>query len=190
MAPSPARDSRRSGRGRLDLQASGTQHVDCLAGPRPRRDQDDVIDAECGEPCAAGRELLGTLARLESRAEGLLDAVVIPAEILALLGQGGELRRMVAPSSGMSKRLQASAYWATRRSVLRSPMPPIRIGGRGPCERLGRADGVLELVLPAVERRCVARPHLRREAERFLQTLVAFRQSRQRQTHRAAASCA
>src|SRR5665213_3589326 len=41
------------------------------------------------------------------------------------------------PTSGVPKRLQASAYWATRRSVLRSPLPPMRIGGCGRCSGCG-----------------------------------------------------
>src|ERR1035441_1698710 len=41
----------------------------------------------------------------------------------------------------MSNRLQASAYLATRRSVLRSPLPPIRIGGCGRCRELGELSG-------------------------------------------------
>src|SRR6201994_1810544 len=42
---------------------------------------------------------------------------------------------------GRSNRLQASPYFATRRSVFRSPLPPIRIGGCGRCSELGEFSG-------------------------------------------------
>ena len=42
---------------------------------------------------------------------------------------------------GTSNRLQASAYRATSRRVLRSPLPPIRIGGCGRCTEFGELSG-------------------------------------------------
>ena len=44
-------------------------------------------------------------------------------------------------SSGLSKRLQASAYLATSRSVFFSPPPPMSTGGWGRCTAGGEFSG-------------------------------------------------
>src|SRR5690242_15184095 len=46
-----------------------------------------------------------------------------------------------------SKILQASPYWAMRRSVLRSPEPPIKMGGWGFCTDGGEVQSASELIV-------------------------------------------
>jgi hypothetical protein len=49
--------------------------------------------------------------------------------------------KMAATAPGTSNRLQASAYLAAVRSVLPSPLPPIRIGGCGRYREFGELSG-------------------------------------------------
>ena len=66
--------------------------------------------------------------------------------------------------------LQASAYWATSRSVFFSPPPPIiRYGcGRAALRRVQRPA---ELVVLAVVRLLVVAPHLQADLQRLLEPL-------------------
>jgi len=68
------------------------------------------------------------------RVEGGLGAVQ-PQHVQLVPDVVAELR------GGQVEQLQASAYRATRRRVLSSPLPPMRIGGCGRCTEFGELSG-------------------------------------------------
>src|ERR1700759_1413914 len=70
---------------------------------------------------------------------------------------------------GRSNRLQASPYFATRRSVFRSPLP-----------RVGRVQRAGQVVVPAPEGRLVVAPHLVGDLQRLFQALEPLGQGRER----------
>ena len=76
--------------------------------------------------------------------------------------------------------LQASAYCATSRSVLRSPLPPMRIRGRGVLTGMRAAQRLRELVVPALVRAVVVAPHLQADLDRLLEPLEALGRRRER----------
>ena len=122
-----------------------------------------------------GLELHG----LERRA---LDLGGIAADRRAVLARIAYLR---GSASGAPKTLHASAYWATRRSVFRSPPPPIMIGGRGRVIACGRVEQAARVDVAALERRLrpVARPsHIAWAiAQRLLEHLEALAERRERE---------
>jgi len=77
----------------------------------------------------------------------------------------------------MSKMLQASAYWATRRRVFFSPPAPDEDSRVGRGDRRWGVERALEAVVPALERALVAGPHPVGQPQRLLQTLEPLRRA-------------
>ena len=124
-------------------------------------------------------ERVGVGERVGAGQHRLLDGAVVATDGRR---SGGGARRACArplpvPSS---KRLHESAYCATRRSVLRSPLPPIITGGRGWVIGRRLADRLGQLVVLALERAVVVAPHLEADLQRLLEPFEALGGRRER----------
>ena len=91
---------------------------------------------------------------------------------------------MWAIASGPPKTFVASAYWATRRSVFRSPPPPIMIGTRG--REIDCGEFIRRMAWnwrPSNARlgAALALPHLVGDLERLLEHLEPLAERRERE---------
>ena len=174
--PSPGRSSERRGFDRSDAFDRGAERgLQPTGGIGTHRAGDQRRHTHCGQGLGAAHEVVG------GRVGGSRGITAVTSISFGSRPSASQWRRststLCATSSGPPKMLHASAYCATRRSVFRSPLPPIMIRGRGRAHRRRAAERLGELVVPAVVGTVVVAPHLQADLDRLLEALEALRES-------------
>ena len=147
-------------------------------GSSDARHEHHLLDPDARVALHLREEGVDVVERVGHREDRALDL----GRVAALVSQWpASTSSLCATSSGRRGRgCRRRRSCATSRSVLRSPLPPMRICGPRRLDRRRAADRLVEPVVLALVRPVVVAPHLEADLHRLLQPLEALADRRER----------